>query len=76
MIKADGDSSEYADFMHTFKLTVDATDLDVVKKLLYFIQHCKGKAKRLIKYYLLLYSNKGYEKTIKLLKRMIMGDPS
>ena len=36
MIKFDEDPSEYANFLHTFKLTVDVANLEVTKKL-YFI---------------------------------------
>ena len=68
MIKFDGDPREYANFMHTFKLTVDIAKLEFTKKLLYLIQYCKGEAKRLIKYCLLLNLDEGYEKALKLLK--------
>ena len=43
MIKFDEDPSKSANFMRTFRLTVDAANLDVIKKLLHFIQYLKGE---------------------------------
>ena len=54
LFKFDGNPTAYSRFISVFESTVEATENDDRRKLLYLIQHCTGKAKSLIDYCLLL----------------------
>ena len=67
LFKFDGNPTAYSRFISVFESTLEATENDDRRKLLYLIQHCTGKAKSLIDYCLLLKPTQGLAKAKQIL---------
>ena len=66
-LKFKGDPMQYTQFMKVLELNVERAVCDPSRKLLLLIQHCKGEAKRMIEFCLLLEPDLGYQKAKEVL---------
>ena len=66
--KFSGNPMNYTKFVKTFESNVETFTQDSSRRLLLLIQHCEGKAKRLIEFCLLLDPEEGYLKAKDIFK--------
>ena len=65
LFKFNGDFTSYTHFISTLESTIERLEIDNCIWLLYWIQHCKSKAKSLIQYCVLLDPDVGNTKKAK-----------